>query len=260
MCTVTWWRSAEGYELFFNRDEQRSRAPAEPPSMHKAGNVSYLAPTDPQGGGTWMGVNAYGLTLCVLNYTDPSLQAAAPKDPTSRGLILPSLFDATRVDQLEDRLAAMRLCEYAPFQLLAVDHKHESLWTWTGTALERRAKEAIPQPVTTSSYKPQEVVPTRKKTYQEMVGSAAPTTETLLSFHRSHLPERSAHSVCMHRDDARTVSFSRVICTKEEVRFAYAPRPACELSPHGMTELESKDIRQDQQDLRDEETRRITRI
>ena len=66
MCTLTNLLNDIGYELFCNRDKQRSRLPAIPPKFNQARNAIY--PVDPQGEGTWLAVNQQGLTLVLLNY------------------------------------------------------------------------------------------------------------------------------------------------------------------------------------------------
>ena len=65
-----------------------------------------------------------------------------------------------------------------------------------------------------------------------MVGEA-PEVADFLFFHRSHRPERGAHSPCMHRDDARTVSLTGVRVTASAISMTYADGPPCstELSP-----------------------------
>ncbi|NIP92410.1 MAG: hypothetical protein GWO24_02620, partial [Akkermansiaceae bacterium] len=68
MCTLTWWRGTAGsYEVFFNRDEKRTRSIADPPRVHERDGVRFLAPLDPDGGGTWMLANDRGLLVCLLN-------------------------------------------------------------------------------------------------------------------------------------------------------------------------------------------------
>ena len=69
MCTLTWCREGVvgSYEVFFNRDERKTREKAEPPRLHTAGEVRFLAPIDPEGGGTWMLVNEKQLLVCLLN-------------------------------------------------------------------------------------------------------------------------------------------------------------------------------------------------
>ena len=67
MCTLTWHTYEHGYRLLFTRDELRSRACAGPPSVRFAGGTAYVAPTDSDRGGTWIGVNELGITHCIVN-------------------------------------------------------------------------------------------------------------------------------------------------------------------------------------------------
>jgi hypothetical protein len=55
MCTVSWWREPDSYTVFFNRDELKTRSRALPPTIQQQNGVRYIAPTDADGGGTWLG-------------------------------------------------------------------------------------------------------------------------------------------------------------------------------------------------------------
>ncbi|HRC86033.1 MAG TPA: NRDE family protein, partial [Thermoanaerobaculia bacterium] len=68
MCTVSWFWTAEGYQLFGNRDESRSRRQALPPRRAEQDGVAYLAPVDADAGGTWIAANELGVTLTLLNF------------------------------------------------------------------------------------------------------------------------------------------------------------------------------------------------
>lgn len=61
MCSVTWSLSDTGYQVFFNRDEQRSRALALPPAIYDRQGVAVMMPLDPQG-------QAVGLALISSGY------------------------------------------------------------------------------------------------------------------------------------------------------------------------------------------------
>ena len=62
MCTLTWGRDeAGGLEVFFNRDERKTRPVAEPPALDELNGVRFLSPRDPKGGGAWMIANELGL-------------------------------------------------------------------------------------------------------------------------------------------------------------------------------------------------------
>ena len=63
MCTVSWFHTELGYELFFNRDEQKSRPTALEPRRFKQNNIESLMPIDPLGGGSWIATNNRGSTV-----------------------------------------------------------------------------------------------------------------------------------------------------------------------------------------------------
>ena len=104
MCTASWLTRPGGYELFFNRDERRSRARGLPPRESALRGVRYLAPIDLACGGSWIASNELGVTLCLLNrYPDPH----PPDAPTSsRGLIVLGMADAAGAEDIGRRFAA----------------------------------------------------------------------------------------------------------------------------------------------------------
>src|SRR5262249_50292824 len=53
VCPLSFRLERGGFELWFSRDERRSRAPARPPALTHTGGTQVLAPRDPEGGGTW---------------------------------------------------------------------------------------------------------------------------------------------------------------------------------------------------------------
>ena len=68
MCTVTWCSEGTGYALLFNRDEARTRSPAFPPEHRLRRGVRLISPLDPDAGGTWLGVNEFGVSVGLLNF------------------------------------------------------------------------------------------------------------------------------------------------------------------------------------------------
>jgi hypothetical protein len=66
MCTVSWVHQKDGYQLLSNRDEKHTRKPALAPSLRQQRQVRFLAPIDGDQGGSWIGVNQFGLSLCLL--------------------------------------------------------------------------------------------------------------------------------------------------------------------------------------------------
>ncbi|MGF1482858.1 MAG: NRDE family protein [Opitutales bacterium] len=229
MCTVSWRYDPHGYELFFNRDELKSRALAAPPRRlsHPSG-MAFLAPVDPQAGGSWLLVNAHGLTLGIVNhYPSPSAEPDAAIR-RSRGQLLFDLADAASTAEAQQRLGNTDLSPYAPFHLLAVQPAQATLSTWDGHAQRHLGTGSVCQPVTGSSFATEQVIAARQTTharlFRDQGDPAAAPTRCHLDFLRQHCAADGAASVLMERPDARTVSFSRIRVTETAATFAYAPR------------------------------------
>jgi uncharacterized protein with NRDE domain len=223
MCTVTWRRSADAYEVLFNRDERRVRAPARPPRVHVVRGVRVLAPVDGQAGGTWLAANEHGLTAGLLNFYDADA-AGVPADPSSRGLLLLDLMAARNPDALARSAARRDLSRYPAFLLLALDPHDQRLLRWDGRQLATERADERALPLSTSSFDTPRVLARRRARYAELLERDDATEDALESFHRSTDGLGGAYSVWMTRDDAWTVSFSRVRVQRDAVAFYYEPR------------------------------------
>ncbi|MDA0578009.1 MAG: NRDE family protein [Verrucomicrobia bacterium] len=228
MCTVTWWRDAATYSVFFNRDEKRTRRLATPPAVLRRDGVQYVAPRDDSRGGTWLAVNAFGLTLGTLNlYPDPP-PGFAPR--RSRGLLVRDLITSHRLAEVGSRLRRADLTEFSPFTIVALapDAKVYA-WAWDGDRLTQDAEPS--QPLSSSSFATVDVLASRRVLYARMRADAGTTEGMLDAYHGSHQPERGAYAVCMHRPDARTVSYSRVRVSPDVAEFRYHAGPPCADTP-----------------------------
>lgn len=238
MCTVTWLRRPAGYEVFFNRDELKTRPPALPPSLVDRAGVATLAPVDGEAGGAWIGANEFGVSLCLLNSYDVSA-GAPPAWPISRGLLLVSLLTAATPDEVAARLHQQGLAAYQAFLLLifALDQP-VWLFTWNRQLLQWRELAESDLPLSTSSFSGPEVVAQRRACFHQYQGLAGGlSAEMLRAFHASHVPAAGAFSVCMHRAEAHTVSFSHLAVTSGVVRFHYQPGSPCSGVPALACEL-----------------------
>ena len=233
MCTVSWLRHAGGYELFCNRDERHTRKAAEPPVIREARGVRFIAPLDGDHGGTWLGVNESGVSLCLLNRYEgaQSLQddVKTEDEYRSRGLLLAGLMDSLTVAHAHARLSGADLSRYRPFTLAVLSPSEPTLlvhWTNGQKTFDGAGDASVP--LTSSSYRGAEVTAVRKSLFRRMAEASGAFTPSLLrDFHSSHEPARGASSVCMHREDAATVSFSHVKVGYETIRFSYQPAPPC---------------------------------
>lgn len=229
MCTVSWAATAEGYELFCNRDERRTRKAAHAPTVRTSRGVRFVAPTDAEAGGTWIAANEYGLTLCLLNrYTEGESRPAG--DFKSRGLLLPGLMNLRDPVEVMRAVARGGLSQFRPFTLLALAlGSLPATACWTGSRLLVSDEDGDSlMPLTSSSINTAAIVRARRELFRRMaVGSTNRSTEMLTRFHHSHEPGPGPLSVCMHRPDASTVSFSRVKVNNGSVEFYYQPGPPC---------------------------------
>jgi hypothetical protein len=241
MCTLSWTRNQEGYQVFFNRDEQRSRSLAELPQCIDHNGVPVILPLDPDGGGSWISVNGHGLSLCLLNF----YQGTVPREKLiSRGQLLRSLAHAENINSLNNQILTTDLTHYAPFTLVAfqitpdirLPHPppQEQTFQWNGVEIHHSQPENM---ITSSSVKFDEVSKQRQQFYSQEVPSSSNVehnnkhnTDKHVSFHASHGEKKNHRSVCMHREDARTVSFSHILVTNNHVEFSYHNGSPCDSS------------------------------
>ncbi len=239
MCTVSWLLHDKGYEVFFNRDEQKGRAIAKPPQHFTHNEVQFAMPVDPDGGGTWIAMNNQGLSLCLLNF----YQGDIPDLPLiSRGLLVKRLAPSACVADVVAMLNDLHLGSYAPFTLLvfapdlSANQGHVIAFQWDGHELTQRPSK---EPMISSSVAYEEVMLARQKAYQSIMTEPR-TVEKAWAFHRSHVPEAGYKSVCMHREDANTVSFTHVKVNENEMQMAYVDGAPCKEGPAVTTHLQKK--------------------
>lgn len=273
MCTVSWLLANDGYQVFFNRDEQKGRALAQSPKYFNDLGVKYLMPVDPVGGGSWIAMNQAGLSLCLLNYYQ---QQPPGKDLISRGLLVKSLVSHTSLTKIRYALNKLPLQRYAAFTLL-VFPSHLTAQTgdvyavrWDGNELTTITAVS---PMVSSSVALSEVTNYREDHHNSILlqhqvlfsgagcndeletKKSAISTEfdaveeniieltnqrciedknslALTRFHASHEPNPSYLSVCMHRDDAHTVSFTHLIATQKQLQMNYVCGCPCSSKQH----------------------------
>jgi hypothetical protein len=237
MCTLSWLPLPDGYLVAMNRDEQRSRAPGTPPQVRTVGGVTVLCPSDGSAGGTWVAANALGHSLALLNrYGDTPHDG--PGDPVSRGLLVLELAGLPGGPLLDEALVTRELPRYRPFTLASLTPAAAPrLYEWNGRELTR-SELAAPGLLRTSSGLDQAGAErARGEVFRRAALDPGLNPALLAELHQSHLPVRGALSVCMHRDDALTRSYSEIRVTGALVRFRQVEGPPCEGGPPVELEL-----------------------
>ena len=250
MCTVTWLQDRAGFHLLHNRDELRTRKPALGPQIQVRDGVRFIAPVDADAGGTWIGVNEFGLAACLLNRYDPPAKSQILSF-TSRGVLLMNLLTAESVNVAQSRVIDDSLEHYQPFELVLAQRAPSCVassvvakaqWQitvldWTGRTLRIDTQPDLRLPLVSSSMDGIKADEVRRRLFAPLRGHAS--LEALRQFHASHASpaneptpqarsQGSAFSVCMHRADAQTVSFTEIELTADQVALRYQATPPCE--------------------------------
>ncbi len=236
MCTISWIPEPGGYRLWMNRDEARSRAAARGPRALRLRLGSAVAPLDPQGGGSWIGATAGGMSLALANaYAGlPASGAAAAKaefgartGPVSRGLLLMEALGRGEGEAVRRMVAEKDLSAYRPFRLCVFEPDAPvRRLDWDGEALSETMVEEAGLVATSSSWQPEEVARRRAALFRRAGRECGGFSAALLDrLHASREPEPGPWAVSMERPDAATVSLSRIKVSEAEVTFWYAGGP-----------------------------------
>ncbi|MHC5210939.1 MAG: NRDE family protein [Planctomycetota bacterium] len=259
MCTLTFLPGLPGggYLLATNRDESPERGPAWAPMAQEVGARQLIAPRDSDKGGTWVGVDDRGMLLAVLNGDRPD-QVAEPVDPISRGQLVNDLLADPRFSSVRDELERRRHSvgmNYRPFKLVCVSPgpmgggrpAHILRGEWTGSVLAFEELSG-PRCAVSSTFETEAVTNYRRAAYDRFLqehdaviraATAADAGESVIDelatrlagFHAGHrleAPDGDAYTVCMHREDARTVSSTLVLVTATHVTMRYTAGWPCQ--------------------------------
>ncbi|HEU0005053.1 MAG TPA: NRDE family protein [Terriglobia bacterium] len=230
MCTVSWIHTSSGYQLLFNRDERNTRKPALAPAIHETAGVRFIAPVDGDHSGSWIAVNELGITFSLVNrYRCLHCSGERHPQPPSRGLLLIGLADCHSLEEAQSRFDSLDLAAYQPFTVVVLAPGRPSLLLhWTGRDSLIECNGEAEMPLTSSSFDSRGVEVYRKRLFNELAKERGRVDLPLLmDFHASHVPTPSAYSPCMHRENAQTVSFSRVTVGDGVIEFVHFPVPPC---------------------------------
>jgi len=229
-----------------NRDEKRDRFAALPPKIVEFENHRVLFPREPTGG-TWISANDAGVCLALINWH--RIKREPNKGVRTRGEVIRKLAAISSSDEISAAVKKLALRKLRPFRLIAIA-PHEmriTEWQWDLRRLERREHEWQRQHWFSSSFDEHTAELVRTKICASFVAggadpgkgetsrrgrragvNAAGYNLTLLRrLHRSHEPKRGPFSICMHRPDAATVSYTEVAVSGRSVVMCYKHGPPC---------------------------------
>ncbi|HMQ15576.1 MAG TPA: NRDE family protein [Phycisphaerae bacterium] len=226
MCTVTIIPVRGSVRLACNRDELRSRPAALLPVARGYGARKAIMPIDPVSDGTWIAVNDSGIAATLLNVNvHPNAADTDGPQKSSRGVLIPRLMACATVVDAEKVSAKTDPRQHSPFRLVLVDDKDISQFWSDGYSLryEREALGDQPHLFTSSGLGDALVERPRRELFEQMFATGGDWVSQQDAFHRHSWPDRRHLSVCMEREEARTVSHTLIEIEPGRVAVTYVP-------------------------------------
>jgi hypothetical protein len=175
-----------------------------------------LCPIDPQGGGTWLGVNNHSLVLALVNdYQGKAVTNS--KVLRSRGLLMLDLLNLRSLDEVQEAFHKIDKSSYAGFYCHAFDLKGIGTQIhWDGTSIRFRPLDEIVLPVSSSS-----IYPEAAKEYRIRNFSSDYSIDEIRNFHATYDEQHPGLSPWMVRSDAKTQSYTEINLTEHRATMKY---------------------------------------
>ncbi len=236
MCTVVFaWQALPETPIAVaaNRDERLER-PSSPPEV-RGSDPAVLAPRDERAGGTWMGVNEYGVFVGLTNrWVDDELV-----DERSRGLLVSDLLESADAGSaMAAAIDAVETNSYDGFNLLVADADDAYLLEYDGSVTTQRLDPGVHVLVNTGADGEYDY-PEHRESYARTQGENANNVRAALhplpgERTRAWLDRAEGvlgdhtFGVCIHGEGYGTVSASLVAIDETgAITYRFADGPPC---------------------------------
>jgi len=227
MCTVSFLPKFSGFYLAMNRDEKRDRFTALAPTVSEFEGHRAVFPREPTGG-TWISANDAGVCLALINWH--RIKRKPKKATLSRGFVISELAGKLTPDEIAAAVKKLPLRKLRPFRLIAIAPAESRVieWSWNLDRLSKRKHPWKSRHWFSSSFDEAMAEAERKRVcWVQPDESANRDLRCLRRLHRSHEPEPGPFSICMHRPDAATVSYTEVAVSGQSIVMRYKDGPPC---------------------------------
>ncbi len=228
MCTLTFVPAEDGYLVGMNRDELHTRPEALPPKVLERNGIEMVYPREPSGG-TWIACDDHGNLLALLNWHGNESHNLGEQRKT-RGLLIRELIGEPGWSTTDSHFHHMNLDGLFPFRLIGVfrSEKVVNEWRWDGTAKQLLSFPWARKHWFSSSLSDSLAEKERGRACEAVAGEPmAGSNGWLRRLHSSHVPRPGPFSVCVHRQDAATVSYTEVRCSGSLISIGYLDGNPC---------------------------------
>ena len=228
MCTLTFVPTVDGYLAGMNRDELLTRPAALPPEIHEREGTKLVYPRE-RSGGTWIAANIRGNLLALLNWNEIDIAGWGEKRRT-RGLVIPHAIIEANASSTNAHLDRLSLGGVFPFRLIGAFRSERQLieWRWDGTGIQQLGWAWARKHWFSSSLSDARATAERGRVCNAAaLDRAIGTPHRLRQLHGSHEPKPGPYSICVHRQDAATVSYTEVECDRSSISMRYLSGNPC---------------------------------
>lgn len=228
MCTlIIASRVFDGVDLLAvdNRDEVLDR-PAEPPRLHRRGQMAIFAPRDLKAGGTWVGLNRAGVFAAVTNRFRQSSQ----EHQRSRGELVFDALQRSNADDAARLIEALAPGDYAGFHFVVADGQTLAILWNDGEAIRRLDKVPGVYVITERSF---DAAPSsRLRRLQTRVGELpdeyGAAREQIVGWMKEHDRNAPLESTCVHLPQRNYgTRSSTIVEVGTSWHFLHADGPPC---------------------------------
>ena len=223
MCTLSVVTSNETYLVAMNRDEKITRGAGEPPKIREFDGLRAIYPGDGEGG-TWFATNECGIALALLNWNGIAPHGIAAAKTRSRGRVIPALIVSRALSDLHEVFGASNCKWMMPFRLVGVFPAEREIWEWRWDSrhLDFRIHPWESRHWYSSSLSDERAERLRgtacRNAEHESDSGSLPWLRRL---HASHASGPGPFSLCVHRDDVKTLSYSEVTVAPDYIRMGH---------------------------------------
>jgi hypothetical protein len=245
MCTLTFIAGDTSHRIAMNRDERITRGAGRPPEIHQVGGTKVIYPSDGEGG-TWIGANEYGIALALLNWNAVISPGERNGKARSRGQVIPALMGSRSLAELRTAFQASNLEGMSPFRLVGIFPSEKQIWEWRwdSTQLESHVLEWASRHWFSSSLSDREAETLRGTACRDAHSDPdAGSVAWLRRLHASHSGGPGPFSVCVHREDVRTLSYTEVVLTPATIVVEHLLGSPCSMGSGHWTENQLTAVR-----------------